>query len=157
MSLIADAPRFTMTALPFLRIQPQMKPNPPQLSEQQLAQLIGLGDCFIHTHPKETLGFTERQELMEAVPVTAISSTPYAITTRDEILTVDTTGGAVTINLPQASRGRELRVIRVAGSASVTLLPTGSDTLNGGASLVISSSYSPIHLKAIFGTGYITI
>ena len=134
-----------------------MKDNNSPLTDEEIAQLVRFGECFLHTHPRETLGFAERRELMAATPTTSVSTTPYSPGDRDEILLVDTTGGAISVVLPVANKGREFRVIRVAGSANVTVTRSGADTINGATSLTVSSSYTPTHLKAIFGTGYITI
>lgn len=59
-----------------------------------------------------------------------------AITIQDELLEVDTSGGAVVLTLPPASgvpAGAGFLVVWVAGAAAASVDPNGNDTINGGA------------------------
>lgn len=55
---------------------------------------------------------------------------------RDETLTVfaDTTGGAITVNLPPAASPAKVLVVRTAGANDVTLAAASGETIDGGAS-----------------------
>ena len=131
--------------------------NSNELTHEEVSQLARGGECYIHTHPKEILGFTERLELMEATPVTTATSdtSPTSLT---EIILVDTSAGSVTITLPVASRGREYQVVKVTGPNAVMVTPSGSDTILGSSSGVsFSGLYTSLHFKGIFGTGYILL
>lgn len=72
----------------------------------------------------------------ETVIVDSVTSTPYAQTTDNDILLVDTTSGDITINLlPAASWTRTLTVIPYAGTNTITLDAYGSETINGSTTL----------------------
>lgn len=130
-------------------------PDDFPLTNEQLAQLAGYGICFIHTHPKEDLGFVDRLALMQATPITVVTTTPYAPTRNDEILLVDTTAGNVTIELPIAARGREFQVIKIAGGNPVFVIPDAGEAIIGNTEGVTFSNVgSSIHLKAVTGVGY---
>ncbi len=130
----------------------------PQLTEVQLAQLVGFGECFIHTHPKETLGFQDQLDLFNATPIIDVSNSPYTATNKDEIIAVDTTGGAITVILPLANKGREFQVIKVAGGNPVYVVPMSPDTVLGSTmGITFSGLYTSIHLKARVGIGYIPL
>lgn len=55
---------------------------------------------------------------------------------------VDTTAGAVVVNLPPASGnlGKQYAVKRTAGANAVTLTPNGTDTIDGAATLAIGTT-----------------
>lgn len=127
-----------------------------EFTAEQRAQLIGFGECFVHTHPKEELGFQDRLDLANAAPITYVTTTTYSPTTKDEILLVDTTGGSVTITMPLANKGREFQVIKVAGGNPVYIVPTAPNTVVGSdMGVTFNNLYTSLHLKAILGTGYI--
>lgn len=131
--------------------------NSNELTDEQVAQLTRGGECFIHIHPKEILGFAERLELMNATPVLPVSG-DYSPTQNTEILLIDTTSGDIRVTLPVANKGREFQVVKVAGSNSVIVIPSGSDTVVGSTTGVIFSGlYTSLHFKGILGTGYILL
>jgi hypothetical protein len=74
-------------------------------------------------------------------------TTSYTAKYSDDYLLVDTTAGAVTITLPPARSGSIFVIMRTAGANNVTIVPTGAETVNGAASLVISASFTPVTLK----------
>ena len=122
---------------------------------EQIAQLIGFGECFVHIHPKEVLGFQDRLDLENATPITNVTTTTYSPTDKDEILLVDTSAGNVTITLPPANKGREFQVIKVAGGNMVTVVPSpGESILGSTAGVVFSNIGTSIRLKSVLGTGY---
>lgn len=65
----------------------------------------------------------------------------------EEVILVDTTGGAVTITLPPTASTmgrREIQVVDIGGAASsnnITVSRAGADTINGSATDTISSNY----------------
>jgi hypothetical protein len=68
---------------------------------------------------------------------------------------VDASGGAVTITLPPASKftGKVYRVKKVDSSANtVTIVPDGSDVIDGAASIVLAA-YESAQLEA-YETGW---
>mgnify|MGYP000849594142 FL=1 len=128
------------------------------ITPEQLSQLVGSGECFIHTHPREVLGFQDRLDLAGATSVATITDPAYAPSPKDEVLLADTTAGNVVITLPRANKGREFQVIKVAGGGSVIVKPTVPDTINGSPEgVVFSNNYTSLRLKAVFGTGYLSL
>lgn len=79
---------------------------------------------------------------------TTVTAATYTVRTADDVVLCDTTSNAITITLPLAINGRRLTVLRIAGGNNVTVAAAGSNTVNGAASVVVSSSYSPLRLKA---------
>ncbi len=90
--------------------------------------------------------------------VTAAQS-PYTPNNNDSYLLIDTTAGAVTINL-QASAlrvGLPLGFKDVAGNASVnpiSLVPNGAETVDGLAPYPIDSNYAAVQLGPKTAGGY---
>jgi len=86
--------------------------------------------------------------------VTDVTSTPFSITSGNQLLTIDTPSGAKVLNLPLAST-RMIIKIADKGNASVnniTINRAGADTINGGASFVISTDFRCIELISNGGT-----
>lgn len=86
---------------------------------------------------------------MTTVPYSAVASSPYSATTLDVLLAIDTSS-ARTIILPAAastSAGR-IYIIKDASGLSetnnVTVNVTGSDTVDGASSVVLSSNYGSV-------------
>lgn len=76
----------------------------------------------------------------------------------DDIIKVDTSGGAVTITLPLAEQNiGKVYVISVAGLNDVTLTRSGSDTINGAASDVTISNTEWGELAAVESGDWTTI
>jgi hypothetical protein len=121
------------------------------LSNQQLSQLVGGGECYIHTHPKEILGFTERLELMEAAPVITVTG-DYTAGARDEIIIVDTTLLSITITLPLAAKGREFQIVKGTEQNALYVAPIAPDTIIGSVmGVVVYSAFTSLHFKAVTG------
>lgn len=92
---------------------------------------------------------------------TTVSSSPYTISgsTKGFIL-VDTTGGAITINLPGALSPGRAYFIKDAGNAgtnNITINPAGTDTIEGAGSKTISTNYGKLWITpdGTAGTWYI--
>lgn len=76
------------------------------------------------------------------------ASYPVVLADEGDLFRVDTTGGAATITLPEVSTlglvGNDafsVGVVKQAGGNNVTVDGSGSDTLNGGATVVLSVQY----------------
>lgn len=125
---------------------------------QQVAQLIGQGECFIHTHPKETLGFEDRLALMSAEPVSIIDVSEYTLQPRDELLLVDTSAGNVTITLPLAARGREFQIVKTKPKNILVVAPTAPNTVFGTSTRVaVYNQWTSLHFKAVNNSEYILV
>lgn len=75
----------------------------------------------------------------------------YTVTSADEVVLCDATGGAFTITLPAASghAGRAVRVKKTDASTNqVTLARTGTDTLEGTTSFGLRSRYAMVMLAS---------
>lgn len=130
--------------------------SPHEFSDEQFSQLVGGGECHIHTHPKEQLDFSDRLELMLAEPFHEVSSN-YTMTKGDELLMVDTTAGDVTITLPLAANGREFQVVKKVNANALFIVPTPTNNIIGSTDgVVVYNRFTSLHIKAIPG-GYILI
>ena len=95
-------------------------------------------------------------QLDEVERVRRVSSSQN-LTYDDDIILLDSTSGTLSIAIPLARGGKRLTLIRTSGANNVTLSRSGTDTINGATSLTISSNYSPVRLKALQGTGWVTV
>ena len=85
---------------------------------------------------------------------TDVTTTPFSITSGNQLLTIDTLSGAKVLNLPLASTRMIIR-IGDKGNASVnniTINRAGADTINGGTSFIISTDFRCIELMSTGGT-----
>jgi hypothetical protein len=124
-----------------------------QLTNEQVAQLVGGGECFIHIHPKEPLDFTDSLALMAAEPITHVTGvSTYTPTKFEEMLAVDTSVNSVTITLPTAFNGREFYVIKMTPQNRVLVVPTPTDHILGSTlGVEIFNQFTALHFKAIAG------
>lgn len=89
----------------------------------------------------------------------AFADTGYTLTTSDYTVLVDATGGATVINLPSASTvtGFIFVIKKTDASANtVTVTPSGGQTIDGAANRVLSYQYSAITLQSN-GTNWFAI
>lgn len=128
------------------------------LTNEQFQQLTRGGECLIHTHPREISDFQDRLELAKAMPSTTVSSTSYIVSSRDELLLVDTTSGATTIQMPVALNGREYTISKTAGAGNVNILPASGETVLGSSvGITFSNIGTTVVLKAVTGLGFIAL
>jgi len=89
---------------------------------------------------------------------TNVNTSPYAATSTDEYLSVDSSGGAITVQLPNtASTGRTFIIKDRTGSAAsnniTVTTPGGTVAIDGSTSFVMNTAYEAI--EVIFnGTNY---
>ena len=125
------------------------------LSNEQAAQLIGGGECYIHTHPKEQLNFSDRLELMAAQPINTITG-DYTLSRADELVLVDTSAATVTITVPLAENGREFQIVKYADQNALNIDATAPDKILASDRVIVYNRFTSLHLKAVPG-GYIFI
>ena len=125
-------------------------------AEQEQALLSG-ADCNLHYHSEDQHITRDQLQQLEDREVIRIITASGAITYKDDILLLDSTSGAQALTLPTARGGKRYIFTRVAGGNAITLSRTGTDTINGATTLVISTSYSPVRLKAVKGLGWVTV
>jgi hypothetical protein len=88
-------------------------------------------------------------------------SADYTVLAVDSLLYVDTTGGNVIITLPLVSQNNvndrfEIIIKKKVAANTITINKTGTDTVDGGSSLTLTSVSTFHRLRAING-GWITI
>lgn len=73
-------------------------------------------------------------------PTTRVTASPYAVLSTDEIIYVDTDGGAITVNLPAGVDGKHYKVINCGSSGNdITLDPNGAEQIYGsGAGVALT-------------------
>lgn len=114
----------------------------------------------IRYYPSAADGPTNVQDaigsVIGAVVDVAAAASPYTPPANAGVLLVDTTAGPVTINLPLAAsrHGSALLIKDKTGNAAVnniTINPTGPETIDGLATVVLSNPYA--FFRAVPKTG----
>ena len=97
-----------------------------------------------------------RSYLTRASPVSIDHTVSPYTAVYGQTLLVDTSGGAVTINLPAAVAGGSSIVVMDVGGASsannITLDPDGAETISGEATVEIDQDYKGLTLYALAGS-----
>ena len=97
-----------------------------------------------------------RSYLTRASPVSIDHTVSPYTAAYGQTLLVDTSGGAVTINLPAAvAGGSSIVVLDVGGAAgtnNITLDPNGAETISGEATVEIDQDYKGLTLYALAGS-----
>lgn len=122
------------------------------LNEQDQAELVNGGDTRLHYHNSDRVPTHDTLEGLAAVENIRSVDASYVSNYQDDFILVDSTAGAVTIDIPKPLTNR-VTVLRVAGANNVTVQSVGY-TVNGAASAIISSNYTPLRLKALKDIGY---
>lgn len=92
------------------------------------------------------------------VGTTAITNadTPYSVVATDHVILCNSSGGAVTINLPASTDGRVILAKNtVAGGGGCTLDGSGAETIDGAATYALDVDYEAVILVGD-GTGWHT-
>lgn len=82
---------------------------------------------------------------------TSVSSSPYVVLTTDEFISVDCSGGAITVQLPNASTLGQVFAIKdrtgSAASNNITVTTVGGAVLiDGATTFVMNSAYESIEV-----------
>jgi hypothetical protein len=89
--------------------------------------------------------------------VLVFADSPVTVAPGDRLLIVNAVGGPVVINIPTGAskKGRFFEVIKTDASANaVTITPGGGQTVNGGATLAITTQWQTVGIVSI-GPNYI--
>ncbi len=75
---------------------------------------------------------------------------------RDELVLVDTSGGAVTVTLPAISDAmvrakREYEIVSTDSTNDITVVPTSTDTVVGDTSVLIEVQWTALRFRATSG------
>lgn len=118
------------------------------LTDQESSQLTQGAVCYIHTHPKDLLGFEEKLELMRATPISAPSGN-YIVRRTDELILVDTSSASVTVTLPSADNGREFSITKVSPNNTLFVVPIPPVTIIGAAGVQFTGDHTSLRIKAV--------
>lgn len=118
------------------------------LTEQEASQLTQGAVCYIHTHPKDILGFEEKLELMYATPI-SVPSANYTVGRNDELILVDTSSASVTVTLPPAIDGREFSITKVSPSNTLFVVPPPPSTIIGAEGVQFTGNFTSLRIKAV--------
>ena len=127
------------------------------MTPEQEASLTQGGDCFSHYHSEDRIPTQDFLHGLQMVARVVQKSANFTASLRDDYTLVTTTSGIITVTLPKANSNRVLVFVRVAGANKFTLVRSGTDTINGAATLDVTTSYSPVRLLALKGVGYVQV
>lgn len=104
-----------------------------QLLEQQLARIVV--DSTIGAHD-EAANFT--------------------VTAEDGVVLVDTTSGDVTVTLPEIADWMvtdkyEVELVKIVAANTLNIVPTGTDTILGDTSVVVTIQWTALRFRAATG------
>ncbi len=77
-------------------------------------------------------------------PIRTITDATYTIVNTDSLVLVDATSAAATITLPKTVKERVLTVKKIDNVNTVTIDTTGSETIDGSATKVLSTQYDSL-------------
>jgi hypothetical protein len=87
------------------------------------------------------------------------TDSPYTVQVSDDYISCDSSGGAITINFPNAPTNYRTWIVKDrtgnASSHNITLTtPGASDTFDGGTTYVMNSNYAAVQLLANSSNNY---
>lgn len=127
------------------------------LTPEQELELVSGSDCNLHYHSQDQHITHDQLQQLEATEAVRIMTAQGNVVYKDDIILLNSSAGAFAAYLPVARGGKRFIFTRTAGANTITLTPSGTQTINGASTLAISTSYSPVNLKAISGVGWVTI
>lgn len=110
-----------------------------------------------HYHHSDRFPGRDSRLWQNSQEIIASISSDSALTFNEDYVLVNTTSTVVNLDLPPARNGHKFTIIRISGANNIVVTPSGSETIDGASSKTISSSYSPVRLKAVTGVGYISV
>jgi hypothetical protein len=120
-----------------------------QFTDQEVSQLRGQGECFIHRHPREDLDFQDQLSLMKASSPSTVTGS-YELGRTDYLVLCDTTSADVVVQLPEASDGREFMFVKTNSANLVRLVPTASQSINASAvGATFAAAWGCVTVKAV--------
>ena len=120
-----------------------------QFTDQEVSQLRGQTECFIHRHPREEPDFQDQLGLMKAsAPATVTGS--HELGRADYLVLCDTTSADVVVQLPEARDGREFVFVKTNAANLVRLVPAASQSINASAvGATFAAAWGCVTVKAI--------
>ena len=127
-----------------------------ELTSDQLNSLTSGGDCPLHTHSADRAVSHEQVLAFQGAEAARLVSASGLVTYSDDYLLVDASA-PIDLQLPIARGGKSYTVVKISGASLVTIMPDGSDTINGVTSLIITDPYKAVKIKAFKGHGWIEV
>ena len=111
-------------------------------------KIDGADASFLWNHAGQHMIVNEDTKLNGLTAALASISTDTTLNQKHFLVKVDTSGGAVTVTLPSSMPTGKVFVIKQAGHASnaVTIATAGSETIDGAASISLSSAFGAANL-----------
>ena len=127
-----------------------------ELSGDQLSALTSGGDCALHSHSSDRVITHEQVLAFQGSESTRELSGDTTLTYGDDYLFVNA-AAPVTLQLPIARGGKSYTFVKISGASTVTIMPDGSDTINGTTSRIITDPYKSVRIKAVKSHGWIEV
>jgi hypothetical protein len=122
------------------------------ISAQQEQQLLEGGECYLHYHPEDRVPTHDTLNRLQNLANEVTISASYTATYNDDHIICS---AACTVTLPPARAGKEIEVTQTF-VGTVTVLPTGTETLVGATSVTMNVQWMSLRFKSVTG-GYILI
>lgn len=123
------------------------------MTPDQEAALVGQGDCQSHWHSEHKRATQDFLHGLDSVAAQRTYTGDFTLGVGDDFAMVDTSTGDVSITLPRARNGIVKEVLKVSSAYTLTVLPSGSDTVMGVMGVTTSLGGSALRFKA-FGTDW---
>jgi len=121
------------------------------IDPRQESELTSLGDCQLHWHSSDRArSHTDVLALQAATPFLTVTAN-YTVTDAYDYVLVDTTSGNLTVTLPPAKGAREVEIAKKVAANTLVIIPSGSDTVVGDTSVVVTERWTSLRFKAYVG------
>lgn len=124
------------------------------MNDEDLSQLVSGGEITLHSHP-HTITLDQYHRMQQLETIRYVNAT-YTVKPDDDYIFI-IANTAINIYLPSSNSGRILTFSRTQNSGNVTLIPISGEYVNGGSTLIISTSFSPKRLKGVKGYGFVEV
>jgi hypothetical protein len=119
------------------------------MTEQVPNDLIGGGDCFLHYHSEDRKPTQDLLQGLQGVASQVPLSGVAQLRGSEDFIAVDTSSSDATITLPKAINGREIEIMKLYPTYTITFLPQGTDTILNTAGATLSTGNASLRFKAI--------
>jgi hypothetical protein len=127
-----------------------------ELDDRQISELTGTGECYLHWHPDDRVVTNDTVKGVASQALVTSVSTNTSIGYSPDIVLVDTSAGNITITVPLAKSGNEVKIVKVAAPNTLTIQLSGSDLVYSNTNILVYTIGTALHLKGVDG-GYILI
>lgn len=124
------------------------------ITPQQEALMLNGADCPLHYHSIDRVPTHDTlNQLEEVAHLESVSNSTYVATYDDDYINVNATS---IVTMPPAKAGKEIEVIKTFAGGTVTIIPTGANTIQGTTSVVATVQWTALRFKAM-SDGWIII